>query len=78
MEIRIEIVKELEDGSAVITFEGDKEARDFLIGEGLVSVLTKGLELSKTYIKPEQLDAIVKAKRTRRKKNDSKDSKDKK
>lgn len=51
MEIKCKLIKELEDGSAIITIEMDEEAKEFFIGEGFLTVLKRSLESSQSYVK---------------------------
>ena len=55
MDIKCKLIKELPDGSAIVSLDMDEEAKDFFLGEGFVSVLKQSLEYSKTYVKPEML-----------------------
>ena len=52
MEIKCKLIKELDNGSAIVSIELDEEAKDFLIGEGFTVVLKESLKNSKTYISP--------------------------
>jgi hypothetical protein len=55
MEIKCKLIKELDNGSAIISIEMDEEAKDWLIGEGFTTVLKEALKMSKTYVSPETL-----------------------
>jgi|APCry1669189070_1035195.scaffolds.fasta_scaffold295947_1 hypothetical protein len=44
MNLTVEIMEEHEDGSATITYEADKEAKEFLMGQGLLYLIKQGLE----------------------------------
>lgn len=50
MEIKCKLIKELDNGSAIVSIEMDEEAKDWLIGEGFTVVLQESLKNSKTYI----------------------------
>jgi hypothetical protein len=43
MNITVEVTEEHEDGSATITFEADKKAKEFLMGKGLIFVIMQAL-----------------------------------
>ena len=43
--------KERKDGSAICELDLDREAKDWLIGEGFVSVLSKALSMSESFTK---------------------------
>ena len=51
MDIKCKLIKELEDGSAIVSLELDEEAKDWLIGEGFTVVLKEAIAISKTYLK---------------------------
>ena len=51
MEIKTKILKERKDGSAICELDLDREAKDWLIGEGFVSVLSKALGMSESLAK---------------------------
>tara|TARA_R110000868_G_scaffold301295_1_gene561751 strand:- start:2082 stop:2285 length:204 start_codon:yes stop_codon:yes gene_type:complete len=55
MDIKCKMIKELSDGSAIVSIELDEEAKDFLIGEGFLTVVTRALETSESYIKSEEV-----------------------
>jgi hypothetical protein len=50
MDIKCKLIKELDNGSAIISIEMDEEAKDWLIGEGFITVLKESLKNSKSYI----------------------------
>ena len=52
MKIKTKLHKERKDGSAICELDLDMEAKDWLIGEGFVYVLSKALGMSKSYAKP--------------------------
>jgi hypothetical protein len=56
MDITVEMLKELPDGSALCTLELDKDAVQFLIGEGFLTIMRRALDSSESYVKPELLD----------------------
>lgn len=56
MDITVEMIKELPDGSAFCVLELDKDAVQFLIGEGFLTVIRRALDSSESYVKPELLD----------------------
>jgi len=60
MEIKCKLIKELEDGSAIVSMEMDVEAKDWLIGEGFTAVLKEAFKMSKTYVSPEMLEKAKK------------------
>jgi len=43
--ITVESIEEHEDGSATVVFECDDDAKKQLINEGLISVLTKAVDM---------------------------------
>jgi hypothetical protein len=47
MEIKIQIVKENDDGSADAVVNFDKEGLEFLVQEGMLSILKQYIELDK-------------------------------
>jgi hypothetical protein len=56
MNITVEMLKELPDGSAICTLDLDKEAVQYLIGEGFLAVIRRALDSSESYVKPELLE----------------------
>jgi len=56
MDITVEMLKELPDGSALCVLELDKDAVQFLIGEGFLTIMRRALDSSESYVKPEMLD----------------------
>lgn len=56
MDITVEMLKELPDGSALCVLELDKDAVQFLIGEGFLTIMRRALDSSESYVKPELLD----------------------
>ena len=56
MDITVEMIKELPDGSALCVLELDKDAVQFLIGEGFLTIMRRALDSSESYVKPELLD----------------------
>ena len=52
MNVTVEMIKELPDGSALCTLELDKEAVQFLIGEGFLTIMRRALDSSESYVKP--------------------------
>jgi hypothetical protein len=56
MDISVEMIKELPDGSAICTLELDKEAVQFLIGEGFLTVMRRAIDSSESFVKPELLE----------------------
>ena len=72
MEIQCKMIKELPDGSAIMTIDLDEDAKEFLIGEGFLVVVKRALESSQTYISPDKqaklgLKPKAKAKATKKK-----------
>ena len=64
MDIKAKLLKELPDGSAIVTLEMDEEAKDWLIGEGFIAVLKEAIALSKSNVTPQMLKvAKMKAKK---------------
>ena len=64
MKIECKLLKELPDGSAIVTLEMDEQAKDWLIGEGFIAVLKEAIALSKTNVTPQMLKAAkMKAKK---------------
>jgi len=47
MDIKVKIVKENKDGSANAQVDFDKECLEFLVQEGLLSIITKFLDQNK-------------------------------
>jgi hypothetical protein len=54
------VIKELDDGGAICTLDMDKEAVQYLIGEGFLTVLRRALDSSESHIKPSVLDEALK------------------
>ena len=46
MKISCKLIKELDDGSAIVSMEMDVEAKDWLIGEGFIAVLQEAINMS--------------------------------
>ena len=59
MEIKCKLIKELDNGSAIVSIEMDEEAKDWLIGEGFTVVLKEALKNSKTYISSDDVKRIT-------------------
>lgn len=59
MDIKCKLIKELDNGSAIVSIEMDEEAKDWLIGEGFITVLKESLKNSKTYISAEDVKRIT-------------------
>ena len=61
MKIITKLRKEKKDGSAICELDLDKEAKDWLIGEGFVSVLSKALGVSESFAKrqPKRIRELV-------------------
>jgi hypothetical protein len=59
MNIKCKLIKELSDGSAIVSIEMDEEAKDWLIGEGFITVLKESLKNSKTYISKDDIKKIT-------------------
>lgn len=55
MKVKCKLIKELPDGSAIVSMEMDEEAKDWLIGEGFIAVLKEAIAHSKTRVTPEML-----------------------
>jgi hypothetical protein len=62
MKIKTKLLKERKDGSAICQLDLDREAKDWLIGEGFVFVLSKALEVSESFAKkyPKRIKKLVK------------------
>jgi hypothetical protein len=60
MDIQVKMIKELPDGSAICTLDMDDEAKEFLIGEGFLTILKRSLETSVSAIKPSMLEEVDK------------------
>lgn len=54
MHIKVKLVKENKDGSAICELDLDREAKDWLIGEGFLHVLSKALDMSESCVKPKR------------------------
>jgi len=59
MDIKCKLIKELSDGGAIVSIEMDEEAKDWLIGEGFITVLKESLKNSKTYISEADVKRIT-------------------
>ena len=51
MDITVKIIKELEDGSAIVSIDMDKDAKEYLIGEGFLAIIERALKSSESVIK---------------------------
>ena len=60
MKISCKLIKELDDGSAIVSIELDQEAKDWLIGEGFTVIMKEAIKMSKTYVSPEMLEKTKK------------------
>jgi hypothetical protein len=58
MDITVKMIKELEDGSAIVSIEMDKDAKEYLIGEGFLVVIERALKSSEVVIKEGMLEGI--------------------
>ena len=58
MDITVKMIKELEDGSAIVSIDMDKDAKEYLIGEGFLVVIERALKSSESVIKEGMLDVI--------------------
>jgi len=54
MKVKLEIISENEDGSAIATVELDRETINFLSGEGLMAIIERAIESSESYIAPKK------------------------
>jgi hypothetical protein len=54
MKIKLEIISENEDGSAIATVELDRETINFLSGEGLMAIIERAIESSESYSAPKK------------------------
>ena len=70
MEIKVEKMKELEDGSAIVWLEMDLEAKDFFIGEGFLAVLKRSIGDSDSYVNQKEMEDVERTlkKKTKRSK----------
>ena len=66
MKISVKIIKENEDGSANAQVDFDKEGLETLVQWGLVGILTKAIDEYR--IKPEETEAAIQPKRTKKQK----------
>ena len=48
------MIKELPDGSAIVTIDLDEDAKEFLIGEGFLTVVKRSLASSESYVPKEK------------------------
>jgi hypothetical protein len=53
MEIKCKMIKELPD-SAIITIDLDEDAKEFLIGEGFLTIVKRSLASSESYVPKEK------------------------
>ena len=56
MDIQVKMIKELEDGGAICTLDMDNEAKEYLLGEGFLTILKRAIASSESHIKPEMLE----------------------
>jgi len=52
MHLKTKLIKENKDGSAIVELDLDRQAKDWLIGEGFLYVLNKALDMSESCVKP--------------------------
>jgi hypothetical protein len=52
MHLKTKLIKENKDGSAIVELDLDRQAKDWLIGEGFLYVLSTALGMSKSCVKP--------------------------
>lgn len=57
MELKCQLIKELDNGGAIVSLEMDEETKNWLIGEGFAVVLQEAVKLSKTYISEKDFEA---------------------
>jgi hypothetical protein len=67
MNIKCKLLKELDNGGAIVSMELDEDAKDWLIGEGFITVLKESLKNSKTYISADDVKRITAKKTTPKK-----------
>jgi hypothetical protein len=67
MNIKCKLLKELDNGGAIVSMELDEDAKDWLIGEGFIKVLQESLKNSKTYISADDVKRITAKKTTPKK-----------
>ena len=62
MKIKTKLLKERKDGSAICQLDLDREAKDWLIGEGFVYVLSSAVDMSQSLAKkqPKRIKQLVK------------------
>jgi hypothetical protein len=72
MQIKVEKMKELEDGSAIVWLEMSPEAKDFFIGEGFLAVLKRSIATSESYVKEKENVKPTSKKKTNRSKQQGK------
>ena len=56
MDIQVKMIKELEDGGAICMLDMDNEAKEYLLGEGFLTILKRAIASSESHIKPEMLE----------------------
>ena len=61
MKIKTKLLKERKDGSAICQLDLDREAKDWLIGEGFVYVLSTAVDMSQSLAKkqPKRIKQLV-------------------
>jgi hypothetical protein len=61
MKIKTKLLKERKDGSAICQLDLDREAKDWLIGEGFVYVLSKAVDMSQSLAKkqPKRIRELI-------------------
>jgi hypothetical protein len=67
MNIKCKLLKELDNGGAIVSMELDEDAKDWLIGEGFIKVLQESLKNSKTYISADDVKRLTSKKTTPKK-----------
>jgi len=61
MNVTVEMIKELPDGSAICTLDLDKESVQYLIGEGFLTVIRRALDTSESYINQKKINESLMA-----------------
>lgn len=53
MDFSVKMIRELEDGGAICILDMDADAKEYLIGEGFLTIMRRALDSSESYVKPE-------------------------
>ena len=62
MNIQVKMIKELDGGGAICTLDMDEETKEYLIGEGFLTVIRRALDTSESYVNQKKMNESLMAK----------------